>query len=707
MKGTKRFEQSRQHLLKAGDAMIRKPLAVAVAGVLAGMTSAWAQAESKKEPVQLETIEVVASGQGSLTVPTLVEAQHEMRKIPGGANIIDSESYANGRGSTLQDALGYSPGVFVQSRFGAEEARLSIRGSGIQRFFHLRGIKILQDGSRVNLADGGADFQVIEPLAARYIEVYRGANALQYGSTTLGGAINFVTPTGYDAERFRARGEAGSFGYNRLMLSSGGVHGSLDYFASVSRYSQDGFRDWSEQENWRMFSNAGYRITPDLETRFYLTYTKTNSQLPGELTKAELKDNPKQANFFNSNIARYKRDFDLIRVANRTVMKLGEAQQLEFSAFYAHKKVWHPIYVVMEQPSHDYGLGLRYINEMPVAGWRNRFVAGFEPSWGKVMDNQFVNINGEAGPRIHKYDQDVSSYTVYGENQFYLLPELALVVGAQYTNMTLKQKDLHTGDPRQKKNYERFTPKAGLIYDLNPEIQFFTNVSTSFEPPSFSELASWQATPVLASAQRALTFEVGSRGRFGIAEWDVAFYRSHVRNELLARVDPVSRFPIGMVNADKTVHQGVELGLDMELAKMLYLRQMYTFSDFKFDGDPLFGNNQLAGIPRHFYKAELLYRHPAGYYAGPNVEWSPEKYYVDHANTLSVDTYALLGFKLGKRNKTGFSWFVEGRNLTNQKYAATVSVTDIAGVGAFGGANSALFFPGDGRSFFAGLEYRM
>src|SRR5690606_22161872 len=170
-------------------------------------------------------------------------------------------------------------------------------------------------------------------------------------------------------------------------------------------------------------------------------------------------------------------------------------------------------------------------------------------------------------------------------------------------------------------------PKAGLIYDLNPDIQLFTNVSTSFEPPSFPELASWQATPVLASAQRALTFEFGSRGRFGMAEWDIAFYRTHIRNELLARVDPVTRFPIGMVNADKTVHQGVELGLDMELAKMLYLRQMYTFSDFKFDGDPVFGNNQLAGIPRHFYKAELLYRHPAGYYAGPNVEWSPEKYY--------------------------------------------------------------------------------
>ncbi|MCE7917301.1 MAG: TonB-dependent receptor, partial [Nitrosomonas sp. PRO5] len=311
----------------AGNIMARKPLAVAVTGVLAAMASTWVQAQNTDDPVQLETIKVVAPGQASLTVPSLPEVKATMRQVPGGANVIDSESYATGRASTLQDALGYSPGVFVQPRFGAEEARLSIRGSGIQRTFHMRGIKLLQDGSRLNLADGGADFQAIEPLAARYIEVYRGGNALQFGSTTLGGAINFVTPTGYDAERFRARGEAGSFGYNRLMLSSGGVHGSLDYFASVSRYSQDGFRDWSEQENWRMFSNVGYRITPDLETRFYLTYTKTDSQLPGNLTKAQLRSDPTQANA-NSLMGRQKRDFDLIRVANRTVLKLGNSQQL-------------------------------------------------------------------------------------------------------------------------------------------------------------------------------------------------------------------------------------------------------------------------------------------------------------------------------------------------------------------------------------------
>ena len=66
----------------------------------------------------------------------------------------------------IADALGHATGVFIQSRFGAQEARLSIRGSGLQRTFHLRGIQLFQDGIPLNQADGAGDFQSIELLAA-------------------------------------------------------------------------------------------------------------------------------------------------------------------------------------------------------------------------------------------------------------------------------------------------------------------------------------------------------------------------------------------------------------------------------------------------------------------------------------------------------------------------------------------------------------
>jgi iron complex outermembrane receptor protein len=107
-----------------------------------------------------------------------------LQETPGGVDLIDAERIRDGRASTLADALRGSPGVFAESRFGAEEARVSIRGSACRRTFHGRGLLLLQDGVPLNLADGGFDMQAVEPLATRYIEVYRGANATPFGATT-------------------------------------------------------------------------------------------------------------------------------------------------------------------------------------------------------------------------------------------------------------------------------------------------------------------------------------------------------------------------------------------------------------------------------------------------------------------------------------------------------------------------------------------
>ena len=169
----------------------------------------------------------------------------------------------------------------------------------------------------LNLADGSFDFQAIEPMAARYIEVYRGANALQYGAATLGGAINYVSPTGYDAPPLQIRGELGSYGYVRSQASVAGVIGDTDYYVSLSQFAQQGYQQQSEQDNQRLFANVGRRLSAELETRFSFLYALTDSELPGNLTKAEINSNPRLAN--PGNVAgNWHRDFSLVRIANKT-----------------------------------------------------------------------------------------------------------------------------------------------------------------------------------------------------------------------------------------------------------------------------------------------------------------------------------------------------------------------------------------------------
>jgi iron complex outermembrane receptor protein len=189
----------------------------------------------------------------------------------------------------------------------------------------------------------------------------------------------------------------------------------------------------------------------------------------------------------------------------------------------------------------------------------------------------------------------------------------------------------------------------------------------------------------------------------------LALYHSWIHDELqdLYDANGVDR---GDVNVAKSYHQGIEAGLGVELwnsknvkdetGQRVTLNQTYTLNDFHFDNDPVYGNNRLAAIPIHVYEADLMYEAPCGFYAGPNLQCNLSRYPVDQANTLYAGAYALLGFKMGYATvwgKSKVSIFVEAKNLTGENYAASVDpIGD-------GDANSQVFHPGDGRSFYGGV----
>jgi len=176
----------------------------------------------------------------------------------------------------------------------------------------------------------------------------------------------------------------------------------------------------------------------------------------------------------------------------------------------------------------------------------------------------------------------------------------------------------------------------------------------------------------------------------------VSVYRARLTGELLEFAIPNSQ-PL-TVNADQTIHQGIEAGLEANLATAWTLRANYLFNDFHFDGDRSYGNNRMAGAPRQLLAAELLYRTGNGLYFGPNLRVASAAY-VDHMNTLQAAGYGVFGFKLGQRVSKNLSWFVDARNLGNKVYAATTGV-----VSAMNAGNQQQFYPGDGRAIYVGIE---
>lgn len=650
---------------------------------------------------------------GTLTVPGVGEAQEDLSRVPGAVTLVPAARYEDTYAHNFEDVMDFTPGVYARKRFGAE-VRLSVRGSGLSRSFHMRGLEILQDGVPFNLADGAADFQEIDPLIAQHIEVYKGGNGLRFGSASLGGAINFVTPTAHTAEAENlVRLEGGSYGTARIHAQAARIHGNTDIFAAMTGNYVEGFREQEQEQSFRFSGNIGHRFNERAETRFYLISNTVDQELPGTLTLAQAENNPKMANPGNIALDQ-QRNVRSVRVANKTALDLGDGALLEFGGYAGYKRLHHPIFRVLDYRGPLAGLFTRYSDEGSLAGHRNVFTLGGDFSWSEVDAKQYTNVAGSRAGLAASGTQTSTNFKLYAENQFYVLDDVALVGGLQGVSSYRKFENDFAPAQNDSTDFTSVSPKAGVLWDFMDNAQAYANVTRSYEPPTFSELV--QATVfqfVPLDPQRAVTFEIGTRGTRKTVSWDVAVYRAEVKGELI-NFTVAPAIPASTFNADETIHQGIEASLTLDIGSYgldsvlpegsrLLLEQAYMFSDFSFDGDPVYGDNKLAGMPPHVYVAALRYKSPApnglGWDIAPKVEWVPDGGYVDYANNLEAPGYATLGIEGGVDLTKGVRLFVDARNLTDENYISTYSTITDATVAA-----TNVFYPGEGRSVFAGLK---
>ena len=273
--------------------LTQKPLQTAIALALASLGGA-AHALTTGPEATLP-VTVVTAPPESLTSPSVDLQKADLFQTVGAVGFVDADSYQNTYAFNLRDILKDSPGVYVQNRYG-QEMRVSIRGSGIARGYHARGLEILQDGIPTNAADGSGDYYQIDPLGLRSTEVYKGGNGLSYGATTLGGALNFVTPTAYTADApNQLRIDGGSFGTIRASAQMSRIFGPLDALATVTVNRADGYRDHDRGNYAQINANVGYKFSPRVETRFFFGAYLVDQKLPGTLSLFDALNHPTKA----------------------------------------------------------------------------------------------------------------------------------------------------------------------------------------------------------------------------------------------------------------------------------------------------------------------------------------------------------------------------------------------------------------------------
>ena len=633
--------------------------------------------------------------------PVVADARRRLSETPGAVSVISQESYINRQTLALDDMLRDAPGVYAQRKWGGD-IRISIRGSGIGNANHNRGLLIAQDGVPLNEADGFGDSQVADPLNTRYAEVYRGGNALRFGGALLGGAINMVTPTGRNAGfDNQVRIDGGSHGLLREHLALARQGDNWDVYAAATNQTGQGWRSQSQQNIQFGSLNVGRSFGQDREVRFVLNGSNINQEIPGSLTLAQFNADPRQTAAGNAN-GDQGRNQRGVRGSLRTTWRLNQGLVFEGAVYAVWKDLDHPIFQVIDQESRNYGAFGRFDWDGEIVGKRADAFFGAWYRQGDLDSHFYTNVKGARGALQSISYQNAKAVDVFGEGRLFVTEHLALVGGATWGQAERDYASVavpgvkSTFNLDASKTYNWISPRLGLLWQNEVGDQVFANLTRSVEPPNFGSMTPTNVGFAPVKAQKAWTGEIGARGRHGPFTYDLTLYRAELRDEML-QYAVSSSIPAATFNADKTLHQGIEAALDWAPAPRWRIRQTWTYSDFRFKDDVQYGDNRLPIVPKHFYRSEVRYDHPRGWFLAPSLEWSATDQWIDYKNTQKAPGYAILNLNAGWKVTPAVSLFLDARNLTDKAY---VSNTQAATTWT---ATTATLWPGDGRSVFGGV----
>ncbi|WP_297428000.1 TonB-dependent receptor [uncultured Acinetobacter sp.] len=672
--------------------------------------------------IELDTLLLQANTQTEVE-----KRQQQFDQLVGAHNFIQANDQQ--RLQSNADMLKLEAGVYAQSA-GNEGVKISIRGSGINRGSgaHGSGTTVLLDNIALT-GPGGTPYELLEPGWLSYVEILRGSQGFEQGALALGGVINYVSHTGKTQQSQQLSVATGSHGYQKYQLSMGQDLGPLDYYVAATHSQSQGQQQHSQNKATGISANLGYQINDQLHTRLYLRARETAHQTPGRLTQQQIQKDPQQANPYQLSIDAQRVQPGSTWLAHQTTWQLSQGGMLQASLAYHD----YP----MDLQESLYRIQVDYRDLTGHLNWQQPFTWQERDHLFKLnlrTTNQHNSALGKeslrfdtadyaAGTLSRRYVHRGQDHLLNLQHELHVHPQFWWItgIGALYS-----KRDSYVTQPSTDKKLKQqrvdYAYRLGMRYDMSEQTQWYATLSRSVEPAHawsmlwgsdhyFSE-GNGPATGRQEAARRLKTqtahsFEVGGHGQYALGEWSISYYYSQLENELLmVQLQPNPHPVIAESNASATIHQGLEIALNTplwqsETGGLVSLKQAYTLSDFYYQNDPLFKNNQLAGLPRHYYQAHLKYQHPKGWWLGLNTEYA-SAIPIDYANTHQTDAYQIWGIQAAWPSIwSNVDLWLEAKNLTQQKYSATITpgFNDM-------GQDHARATPGEARAIYTGINYR-
>ena len=328
--------------------------------------------------------------------------------------------------------------------------------------------------------------------------------------------------------------------------------------------------------------------------------------------------------------------------------------------------------------------------------------------WGEVLWAEVYPIGYEPNHRFYDYEGKSNTFTIFAHESYRILDKLTLMVNLQYQRHNYKQENDKRYNVTFSRDYDFFSPRAGAIYNVNKNVNVFFNASMASRQPALQNIYDAQdywSNPEYRGVnfvqngneyeyvgkeldpEKLTDIELGAEFKYFFDNYslrgDINLYYMPIKDELVPYAGQIDDMNLPMAgNAEKTVHQGVELTIQSEFYHKLTVGGNITFNDDHFvdyaeydysgSGIPIdLSGYRIGGFPEMMANYNMRYHFDGlsvglgGRYIGKQYLDNAEQNELDPYHVLDTDvTYDLGRFVGFKSLKATFRL----QNVLNKKY---------------------------------------
>ncbi len=458
--------------------------------------TAFINAALKESPIEIDPVVITAS-----------KWQQEAANTPATVEVLTGREIMQRSPIRIEDALETAAGVQIM------QENVNIRGSdGFTRGIGSRVLVLLDDVPVMNSDFGAVNWFMISPADIERAEIIRGSGSALYGSSAMGGVVNFITRSPTPQSRTYIRSIVGVYdepqegswdwtgrllNFHRQDVTHSRQLGNLGLRISAGRSQSTGYYENGEFERYNLSTKLSYRFANASTVSLFGNYMHDDSDVFVRWTSQ------RRALEVSASERDKRQTQNGVTLSGQYRLPLSSKAALNFSTYY-----------------NRFLLGTQFTTEgtfSPALGFGGSARGNYIPvsSLSIVYGTDF------------KFDKVKADSALYGKRDAVLLAPYAQIEWRFYRNFNLSLGGRYdryeifsdaTAQFGQGREYDHFSPKAGLNYRPFSGTTLRASVSNGFKFPVVAQLFlefdaagfTFRASPDLHS-EESWTYEFGLR----------------------------------------------------------------------------------------------------------------------------------------------------------------------------------------------------